>query len=73
MARELEHIRQYVVACVGRDVELVCSERRRTQCARAVIVGAYPTVFTLLCEDGRRVSYTYADLFTRSVSIRLLA
>lgn len=77
MARELEHIKQYVNACVGKDVELTCSARRKTQHSRAVVVGAYSTVFTVRISDpsgyDRRISYTYVDLFTKAISIKLLA
>ena len=69
MAKELEHIRQYVNACVGRDVKLIRSERK----SRAVAAGAYLTVFTVLFDGGRWMSCTYAELLTGASSLRLPA
>lgn len=69
----LAAIRRDLQANVGRTVELVSNSRRRLHSRTGVLEGAYASVFTVVVADeegAQRLSYTYADILTKAVSIR---
>lgn len=47
--------------------------RRKAEARQGVIIEAYPSLFTLYVESqNSTVSFSYADLLTREVELRLL-
>jgi len=72
-ALELNAIRTAMENRIGETVELHCYSRRKVSRHVGVLEGAYNAVFTVLVltEDGpRRMSYTYADVLTKSITIK---
>ncbi len=70
---ELNAIKSAVEDRIGETVELHCYSRRKVSKHIGVLEGAYKAVFTVLenTEDGsRRLSYTYADVLTKSILIK---
>ncbi len=69
-----EKIKENLDALVGRRVRLKANKgRKKILEADGVLEETYPRVFVItLNEDGtafRRVSYTYADLLTRTIEL----
>jgi uncharacterized protein Veg len=70
---ELNAIKISMENRIGETVELHCYSRRKVSKHIGVLEGAYKAVFTVLVltEDGpRRLSYTYADVLTKSITIQ---
>lgn len=73
MALELNAIRADMENRIGETIELHSYSRRKVSKHVGVLEGAYNAVFTVLVltEDGpRRLSYTYADVLTKSITIK---
>lgn len=72
-ALELNAIKAAMELRIGETIELHCYSRRKVSRHVGVLEGAYNAVFTVLVitEDGpRRLSYTYADVLTKSIMIK---
>jgi uncharacterized protein Veg len=72
-ALELNAIKAAMELRVGETVELLCYSRRKVSRHIGVLEGAYKAVFTVLVptEEGpRRLSYTYADVLTKSIMVK---
>lgn len=74
MADNLENIRAQVMQHKGSRVFYRASNgRRKAEARQGVIIEAYPSLFTLYVESqNSTVSFSYADLLTREVELRLL-
>lgn len=74
MADNLESIREQVMQHKGSRVFYRASNgRRKAEARQGVIIEAYPCLFTLYVESqNSTVSFSYADLLTREVELRLL-
>lgn len=74
LSDNLEAIRQQVSLHKGSRVFYrAANGRRKAEAKQGVIVGAYPSLFTLFVESqNSTVSFSYADLLTREVELRLL-
>jgi uncharacterized protein Veg len=69
----LSAIRKRMSEYVGSNVELICHNRRKLLTRHGVLEGAYGSVFTVMvCENDieQRLSYTYSDVLTNSVTVR---
>ena len=69
----LSTIRRQMEASVGSSVELTCHNRRKLLTRRGVLEGAYGSVFTVVVRENdieQRLSYTYCDILTQSVTVR---
>ena len=73
---KIEEIKETLSGYVGRRVHITVKRGRRMRFARhGVLEHAYPNIFVVLLdkrsdEDGqRRVSFSYADVLTRTVEI----
>ncbi len=74
MADNLSAIRDQVYQHRGSRVFYrAANGRRKAEARQGVIVEAYPSLFTLYVESqNSTVSFSYADLLTREVELRLL-
>lgn len=66
-------IRRNISSQVGNSVELICRSRRKESIHRGILEGAYGSLFTVkILVDGieQRLSYTYTDVLTHSVTIK---
>lgn len=71
-AMEWNAIKSELALKVGETIELHCYARRKVSRHIGVLDGAYNAVFTMLVgtEDGpRRLSFTYADVLTKAITI----
>ncbi len=67
---------RYVKGNVGKRVKIVENKgRNRVDVAEGVIKETYPWLFTIELDDETRInkviSYTYTDIFTKSVELEL--
>jgi len=72
-ALELNAIKAAMELRVGETIELLCYSRRKVSRHIGVLEGAYKAVFTVLIstdEGPRRLSYTYADVLTKSIMVK---
>ena len=74
MADNLSAIRDQVYQHRGSRVFYrAANGRRKAEARQGVIVEAYPSLFTLYVESqNSTVSFSYADLLTKEVELRLL-
>ena len=75
-AVDVGKIRERLAMKKGRRVELYAiGERNRVTRAQGVLDGVYPGIFTILVDSkgySTRYSYTYNELITGKVNIRLI-
>ncbi len=74
MADNLRAIREQVYQHKGSRVFYrAANGRRKAEARQGVIIEAYPSLFTLYVESqNSTVSFSYADLLTKEVELRLL-
>lgn len=71
----LQQIKLDLEACVGKKVKLRANRgRKRIVEAEGVIENTYPKIFVVKLDEEhsiRRMSYTYADVLTRTVELTI--
>lgn len=71
----LNSIKQSLYKYRGRKIQLsTCGGRRKSTVAKGVLEGVYPDVFTVLVKEDnyvRRFCYTYSEILTNNVSIKI--
>lgn len=74
MPDNLNAIREQVIRHRGSRVFYrAANGRRKAEARQGVIIEAYPSLFTLYVESqNSTVSFSYADLLTKEVELRLL-
>ncbi|PIE55425.1 MAG: hypothetical protein CSA35_01075 [Dethiosulfovibrio peptidovorans] len=74
MPPSIQSIRQKVARHKGNTVRYRATKgRRKTEERRGVILETYPRLFTLYVESQHsKVSFSYAELLTKEVSIQLV-
>lgn len=72
MNRRLNLIKDVLADNIGSRVELQTNRgRRRVRVSHGVLIETYPTIFTVQVDQGRKVSYNYADVLTDTVIVTL--
>lgn len=71
-------IRKELEGCVGKRIQLKANKgRKKTFVKEGVIENAYPSIFTVAFENDfhsvRKVSYSYTDILTHTVEVKLMA
>ena len=71
----IDQIKKSLDACVGKKVKLRADKgRKRVLEAEGVLVETYPKLFVIKLDKSnavRRLSYTYADILTEKVELKL--
>lgn len=72
----LQEIRRSVKTCIGQKVILKTNKgRKKVQVREGVLEEVYPNVFIVRIDGGlmseRMVSYSYSDILTETVEIRI--
>ena len=73
-AKMLEQVKDSVVKMIGKPIRLETNRgRAKSDVTEGVITDIYPSIFTVELSVGarRRVSYSYADVFTKTVEITM--
>lgn len=70
-------IRKELEGCVGKRIQLRANKgRKKTFVKEGIIENAYPSIFTVRFENDfnsvRKVSYSYTDILTHTVEIKLM-
>ncbi len=77
LLKELQMVKSDIEKHIGEEI-IIKSNRGRQKIAthKAVIVGAYPNIFTVRTNDdvefSRDMSFSYADVLTKNVNITLV-
>lgn len=73
---DTHEIRKALMAIKGERVKLFArGERNRIIRATGILDGVYPAIFTVaVCTDGQfhKFSYTYNEVVTKNVSVKLI-
>jgi len=73
----ISRIRKELEECVGKRIQLKANKgRKKTFVREGIIENAYPSIFTVKFENDyhsvRKASYSYTDILTHTVEIKLL-
>jgi len=74
----ITQIRKELENCVGKRIQLKANKGRKKIFIREGIVeNVYPSIFTVKFENdfnsSRKVSYSYTDILTRTVEIKVMS
>ncbi|NLM73566.1 MAG: Veg protein [Clostridiaceae bacterium] len=74
----ISQIRKELENCVGKRIQLKANKGRKKIFIREGIVeNVYPSIFTVKFENdfnsSRKVSYSYTDILTRTVEIKVMS
>ncbi|AGC67143.1 hypothetical protein Cst_c01130 [Thermoclostridium stercorarium subsp. stercorarium DSM 8532] len=69
-------IRKEMEACIGKRVQLKTNKgRKKVQIREGILESTYPSIFTVRFENEfknvRKVSYSYTDVLTNTVEIKV--
>lgn len=72
----LGQIRKEMEACIGKRVQLKTNKgRKKTLVKEGILESTYPSIFTVRFENDfknvRKVSYSYTDVLTNTVEIKV--
>jgi uncharacterized protein Veg len=72
----LGQIRKEMEACIGKRIQLKTNKgRKKTQVREGILESTYPSIFTVRFENDfknvRKVSYSYTDVLTNTVEIKV--
>ena len=73
----ISQIRKEMERCVGKRIQLKANKgRKKTIIREGIIENVYPSIFTVSFENEfsspRMVSYSYTDILTHTVEIKLM-
>mgnify|MGYP000214913627 CR=1 FL=1 len=73
----ITQIRKEMERCVGKRIQLKANKgRKKTIIREGIIENVYPSIFTVSFENEfsspRMVSYSYTDILTHTVEIKLM-
>jgi len=73
----LGQIRKEMEACIGKRVQLKTNKgRKKTLVKEGILESTYPSIFTVRFENDfknvRKVSYSYTDVLTNTVEIKVV-
>ena len=73
----LSQIRKELEGCVGMKIQLKANKgRKKTLVREGIVENAYPSIFTVKFENDynstRKVSYSYTDILTHTVEVKLM-
>ncbi|NLM09686.1 MAG: Veg protein [Clostridiaceae bacterium] len=72
----LGQIRKEMEACIGKRIQLKTNKgRKKTLVKEGILESTYPSIFTVRFENDfknvRKVSYSYTDVLTNTVEIKV--
>jgi len=73
---ELGRIKKEIEACIGKRIQLKTNKgRKKIQIREGILESTYPSIFTVRFENEfknvRKVSYSYTDILTNTVEIKV--
>lgn len=73
----IQQIRKELESCIGRRIQLKANKgRKKIVIKEGIIENAYPSIFTVSFDNElsspRMVSYSYTDILTRTVEVKVL-
>lgn len=76
--KSVSQIRKELEGCVGKRIMLKANKgRKKTFVREGIVDNAYPSIFTVRLDNDlkttRKVSYSYTDILTHTVEIKLMA
>ena len=72
----LTRIKKDIECCIGKKIQLKANKgRKKTFVREGILESSYPSIFTVRFENDfnntRKVSYSYTDVLTNTVEIKL--
>ncbi|NMA66881.1 MAG: Veg protein [Clostridiaceae bacterium] len=74
----ISQIRKELESCVGKRIQLKANKgRKKIFIKEGIVENVYPSIFTVKFENdfnaSRKVSYSYTDVLTRTVEVKLMS
>lgn len=78
---DLERMKENLDSIVGQEIQLTTRQGRENRVTqKGIIEGTYPNIFIVRLRnaknnqlEGRRISYSYADILTKAIEVKPFA